>query len=220
MRTKLILLGWIVVVFSCKKKNDVVNPPTPGGGTSTVEDLLMDSVYLYSKEIYFWNNLIPAYDQFNPRQYKGADQLSSAQNVMTPIRNVQPHDRYSFVTTIEESDGIQTGEDRDYGFFVKAASIDVAAPVDSVYWFVNYVYDRSTAGTAGVKRGWIVNKIGGTTLGYNQSSADLLNTTFFGTSATANFEFIKPDKTTTSASLSKSSFTANSVLYKGVINTG
>jgi carboxyl-terminal processing protease len=220
MRTTIILLALSAIAFSCKKKNDSDNTPAPGAGSATAEELLMDSVYLYSKEVYFWNDLIPAYSQFNPRQYKGANELSSAQNVMGAIRNLQPKDRYSFVTTIEESDGIQTGEDKDYGFFVKAASIDVAAPVDSVYWFVNYVYDQSTAGTAGVKRGWIVNKIGGTQLGYDQSSANILNNTFFGTATSAGFEFIKPDKSTATVSLNKSSFTANSVLYKGVINSG
>lgn len=220
MKTKFALLALIVIAFSCKKNNDSDSSPTPGPGNSTAEELLMDSVYLYSKEVYFWNSLIPAYDQFNPHQYKGSSQLNSAQNVMNAIRGLQPKDRYSFVTTIEESDGIQTGEDKDYGFFVKAASVDVVAPVDSVYWFVNYVYDQSTAGAAGVKRGWIVNKIGGAQLGYDQASADILNNTFFGTATSANFEFIKPDKSTATVALSKSSFTANSVLYKAVINSG
>jgi carboxyl-terminal processing protease len=220
MKTNFALIALVVIAFSCKKNNDSGNSPNPGPGNSTAEELLIDSVFLYSKEVYFWNSLLPSYTQFNPRQYKGSSQLNSAQNVMNAIRGLQPNDRYSFVTTIEESDGIQTGEDKDYGFFVKAASIDVVAPVDSVYWFVNYVYDQSTAGAAGVKRGWIVNKIGGTQLGYNQTSADILNNTFFGTATSANFEFIKPDKSNSTAALTKSSFTANSVLYKGVINAG
>jgi len=91
----------------------------------------MDSVYLYSKEVYFWNNRIPSY---GPRQYiyKGSSELNSAENVMDAIRNLQPLDRYSFVTTKEESDGLQTGESKDYGFFVKSAAIDVADPVNSI----------------------------------------------------------------------------------------
>jgi carboxyl-terminal processing protease len=220
MRIKFALIALVAIAFSCKKNNDAGTTPTPDPANSTAEELLMDSVYLYSKEVYFWNSLIPSYSQFNPRQYKGSGELGSAQNVMSAIRSLQVNDRYSFVTTIEESNGIQSGEDKDYGFFVKAASIDVMAPVDSVYWFVNYVYDQSTAGSAGVKRGWIVNKIGGTQLGYNQSGADILNNTFFGSATSASFEFIKPDKSIVTAALSKSSFTSNSVLYKGVINSG
>ena len=220
MRNTFVFFALSLIAFSCKKNKDGGTSPTPDPSNSTAEELLMDSVYLYSKEVYFWNNLIPSYSQFNPRQYKGSSELGSAQNVMNAIRNLQSNDRYSFVTTIEESDGIQSGEDKDYGFFVKAASVDEVAPVDSVYWFVNYVYDQSPAGGAGVKRGWIVNKIGGTPLGYDQASANILNNTFFGAATSANFEFIKPDKSIATAALSKSSFTANSVLYKGVINSG
>jgi carboxyl-terminal processing protease len=219
MRNSLIFSLAAMILFSCKKNrdNDIgTNPP----GVATAEELLMDSVYLYSKEVYFWNDLIPSYSQFNPRQYKGSSQLNSASRVMDAIRKLQSNDRFSFVTTIEESNGIQTGEDKDYGFFVKAASVDVVAPVDSVYWFVSYVYDQSTAGNAGVKRGWIVNKLNGNQLGYNQQSADIINNAFFGKVAAASFEFIKPDNTTVSASLSKTGFTANSVLHRSVISSG
>lgn len=203
-------------VLSCKKNADVVNPVTEG--PASAEELLMDSVYLYSKEVYLWNDLIPSYEQFNPRQYKGTNALSSASRVMESIRGLQANDRFSFVTTKEESDGIQTGEEKDYGFFVKASSIDVSAPIDSVFWFVNYVYDKSTAGAAGVKRGWILNKINGARVGYDQNGSDLLNTTFFGTTSAASFEFVKPDNTSATASLNKTGFQANSVLHRSVIN--
>ena len=221
MKTKLGLVIILVVVsFSCKKKIDSGENMPPPPTASTAEELLMDSVFLYSKEVYFWNDRIPSYDQFNPRQYKGADELKSAQNVMGAIRKLQPLDRYSFVTTQEESDGIQTGQDKDFGFFLKSASVDVAAPLDSIYWFVSYVYDQSTAGAAGVKRGWIINKVNGTQLSYDESGINILNNIFFGAPTTASFEFIKPDKTKVTASLSKSSFQANSVLYKDVLKLG
>ena len=220
MKSKLGLLTVVAILaFSCKKKNESVNTPPPPV-TSTAEELLMASVYLYSKEVYFWNDRISSYDQFNPRQYNGPDEFKSAKNVMGAIRQPQPLDRYSFVTTIEESDGIQTGEDKDFGFFLKSASVDLAAPLDSIYWFVSYVYDKSTAGIAGVKRGWIINKINGMQLGYDEPSINILNNTFFGIVTTANFEFIKPDNSPATASLSKSSFQANSVLYKGVLTPG
>ena len=219
MKAKFFLPALILVlVFSCRKNNDSDGPDVPTGNGSR-EELLMDSVYLFSKEVYFWNDIIPSYDQFRPRMYKGSSELNSAMNVMAAIRELQPNDRFSFVTTLEESEEIQTGEDQDYGFFIKGASIDVAAPMDSIYWFVSYVYDNSTAGVAGVQRGWIVNKINGTQLGYDQASADILNNTFFGNGTTANFEFLKPDNTTATISLTQTSYQANSVLFRGVINT-
>ena len=217
VRLTVLTLTVVAISFSCKKKDNTGNNVPPP--TQDATELLMDSVYLYSKEVYLWNDRMPSYEQFNPRQYKGADELTSAKNVMTGIRKLQPLDRYSFVTTEEESSGLQTGVDKDFGFFVKAAPIDVSEPVDSIYWFVSYVYDKSTAGTAGVERGWIVNKINGAQIRYDQSSINILNNIFFGSATSANFEFIKPDKTTATASLSKSSFVANSVLYKGVLNS-
>jgi C-terminal processing protease CtpA/Prc len=219
MKTKFIVPAFILLLaLSCKKNND--NIPSQPTGNGTEEELLMDSVYLYSKEIYFWNDLIPSYEDFRPRQYKGSNELSSAQNVMGAIRDLQPKDRFSFVTTQEESEAIQTGEDKDFGFFVKAAALDIEEPMDSIYWFVTYVYDQSTAGAAGIERGWIVNKINGSQLNYDQASANLLNSTFFGNDANASFEFIKPDNTAATVSLNKTTFQANSVLHKEVINAG
>ena len=216
---QLLLIGSIIMI-SCKK-NDVPAPnPTPTSSTPTKEDLLRDSVYLYTKEVYLWQDVIPAYDQFKPRQYKGSSELESAQKVMTAIRNLQPLDRFSFVTTQEQSDGLQTGEDADFGFFIKAASIDVVAPVDSVYWFVTYAYAQSPAGNAGVQRGWYISKINGTPIGYDQNSVNILNDVFFGTATSANFEFKKTDGAVSAFNLSKTGFTANSVLYKNVIDAG
>lgn len=207
-----------ILMISCKKKD--VPTPNPPTATPTKEDLLRDSVYLYSKEVYLWHEVIPAYDVFKPRQYKGSTELESAEKVMTAIRNLQPLDRFSFVATKEESGGLQTGEDKDFGFFIKAASVDVVAPVDSIYWFVTYAYAQSSAGQAGVQRGWYISKINGTPMGYDQNSVNILNDVFFGTTTSANFEFKKPDGTTSAVSLSKTSFTANAVLYKNVIDAG
>lgn len=218
VRLTVLTLTVVAISFSCKKKDNTGNNvPSP---TQNATELLMDSVYLYSKEVYFWNDRIPSYSQFNPRQYKRSSELNSAENVMEAIRKLQPLDRYSFVTTKEVSDGLQSGQNKDYGFFVKSAAIDVADPVDSIYWFVSYVYDKSTAGIAGVNRGWIINKINGTQLGYDQPSINILNNTFFSTTTSASFEFIKPDKTGATVTLSKTSFQANSVLYKDVLNSG
>lgn len=208
-------------LFACKKDKAADGNTNTGGGTTTTAqvDLLKDSVYLYSKEVYLWNTVLPSYDQFNPRQYTGSTDEDAATNVMEAIKKLEPLDRYSFVTTKAESDGLETGSDVDYGFFVQPASLDQVLPYDSVYWFVNYVYNASTAGQAGVQRGWYINKINGTQLGYDQSSVDILNNTFFGSANSAAFEFKKPDGSTLSTNLSKTTFTANSVLYKNVFTS-
>ena len=179
-----------------KKNNGSSGLPA---GTDTISaaaklDLLRDSVYLYSKEEYLWHEVIPSYAVFNPRQYTGSTELAAAQNEMAAIRALQPQDNkhsYSFITTQEASDAIQTGNDKDYGFFIKAASVDKALPNDSVYWFVEYVYKSSPSGTAGVQRGWYISKINNTTIGYDNASVAMLNDVFFGTSSnSASFTFL------------------------------
>lgn len=214
------LTSLFVFLASCKK--DLEAPATNNVGSINVSqaDLLKDSLYLFTKEIYLWQDVLPSYEVFNPRQFKGATDLDAASSEMNAVRRLQPLDRFSFVTTKEFSTGLQTGETVNYGFFVKAASADVVGPADSVHWYVEYVFDKSGAGTAGVARGWYVNKINSTALGYNQSSIDLLNSTFFGSGNNALFEFVKPDGSRVTLNLTKTSFTSNSVLYKNTINTG
>lgn len=212
---------FILSITACKKEV-IQNMPAKDTATSSISqaDLLKDSVYLYSKEIYLWHDILPDYDAFNPRQYAGSNDLTSATAVMNAIRSLEPLDRFSFVTTQETSAGLQTGADVDYGFFIKAASVDKAEPLDSARWFVSYVFDKSTAGLAGVKRGWYINKINNTTIDYSQQSIDLLNDVFFGNTNSASFQFVKPDGSTNDASLSKTSFISNSVLYDTVLNAG
>lgn len=58
---------WMLLpfLFSCKKKSSVeidISPPT---GTRT--ELTIDSLYLYAKEIYLWNESLPSYSSFAPR---------------------------------------------------------------------------------------------------------------------------------------------------------
>jgi C-terminal processing protease CtpA/Prc len=224
-KSLLVYLPLGVLLFSaCQKRvEQIATPPqTPGQPvvTTSALDKLRDSVYLFSKEVYLWEDLIPAYEQFNPRQYQGSTELAAASGIMNAIRKLQPLDRFSFVTSRDKSEGLQTGQNVDYGFFVKAASIDVAEPIDSVHWYVTYVYDQSATGRAGVQRGWYINKINGAPLGYDQASITTLNNTFFGATTSASFEFVKPDGTVTAANLSKTSFISNSILYKSVINAG
>ncbi len=210
-----IVCSLLFMADACKKKDsDPVNPIPPV--TATEKDLLADSVYLYTKEVYLWHSVLPGYEQFNPRQYEVSDELTSAQNVMDAIRGEEPLDRYSFVLTQEASDGLQTGSDKDYGFFIQAASLDRELPYDSVHWFVTYVYNGSAAGTAGVQRGWYINKINGTAIGYDDAGVNILNDVFFGTGTSAAFEFVNADGNTVTANLNKTEFTANSVLYNTV----
>jgi carboxyl-terminal processing protease len=211
-KTLLLALVFTSILFSCKKKDT----PTPPATTATENDLVADSAFLYSKEVYFWNTIIPDYSTFKPRQYEtSGDEVSSANNVLGAIAKLQPLDRFSFATTIEESTGIQTGQSLDWGFFVKPAYINST----DIKWYITYTYSLSDAGQKGVKRGWILNKINGTSIAYDNTSIDLLNNLFFGTTTSSTIEFLKPDNTTVSITVNKTDFQANSVLYSNIITT-
>ncbi len=227
IKNLLILCTCIVILFtqSCKKKDGMGSPTPQVDSTKTASklDLLRDSIYLYTKEVYLWHEVLPSYGAFNPRQYTGATDLEAAKNEMAAIRSFQPEDKrhsYSFVTTTAGSNAIQTGEDQDYGFFIKAGSVDKVAPYDSVYWYVEYVYKNSPSGLGGVQRGWYISKINNTSIGYDNASVKLLNDVFFGTGSTANFEFTKSDGSTVNLTLNKATYTANSVLYTNVFTNG
>ncbi len=218
----LLIPAALVFAPSCKKKDKITPPPVVNTDTAKI-DLLRDSLYLYTKEVYLWHEVIPSYAVFDPRHYTGATELAAAKNEMAGIRALQPQDNkhgYSFVTTQDESNAIQTGQDVDYGFFIKAASLDKALPYDSVYWFVEYVYKNSPSGLAGVQRGWYISKINNSKIGYDNASFDILNGIFFGNTTTATFTFTKQDGSTADVNLTKGSFTSNSVLYTNVITDG
>jgi C-terminal processing protease CtpA/Prc len=220
-----ILVTATLFTTSCKKNDTVATPSTTTDTLTTAArlDLLRDSVYLYSKEIYLWHEVIPSYAVFNPRQYTGTTELAAAKNEMAGIRALQPQDNkhsYSFVTTQEASNAIQSGNSKDYGFFIKSAAVDKSLPYDSVYWYVEYVYKNSPAGTAGVQRGWYISKINNNAIGVDNASVTLLNDIFFGTPVSASFTFTKTDGSTVNLDLAKGSFTANSVLYTDVITDG
>ncbi len=215
----------LLLAPSCKKKDGTLTPPPAGTNPPTASelDLLRDSVYLFTKEVYLWHEVIPSYDVFNPRNFTGSTDLEAAQNEMAGIRSLQVEDNkhaYSFVTTQDASDAIQTGQDKDFGFFIKAASLDKAMPYDSVYWFVEYVYKNAPSGVAGVERGWYISKINNSNIGYDNASINILNDVFFGNTNSANFTFTRQDGSTVELDLTKNSFISNSVLYTNVITNG
>lgn len=216
----------ILMAVSCKKNNPAPIPPPPivdPVPTASAKDLLLDSLYLFTKEVYLWHEVIPSYTAFNPRQFTGSTDLIAAQNEMKAIRALQPQDNkhsYSFVTTQASSDAIQTGNNQDYGFFIKAASLDKALPYDSVYWYVEYVYKNSPSGIAGVQRGWYISQVNNSPIGYDNAGVKILNDVFFGTGTSASFTFTKSDGSTVALNLTKGAFTANSVLYTDVITNG
>ena len=116
-RTSLLCLIAAVVTifsFSCKK---VVDGPSDGDGTGSETDpyygnytftkSLYDSLYMYAKAFYLWNNDLPTFGKFNPKQYQNADSLTGLKKELyaftqIPI-NAETNEPYEYTTYSGES---------------------------------------------------------------------------------------------------------------------
>jgi len=80
LRYLLMLLAILVSSFVACKKNDVkpgTEPESPTTGTR--QEFTLDSIYLYAKYTYLWNDVFPDYNTFNPRRFTtaGTDLLNA-----------------------------------------------------------------------------------------------------------------------------------------------
>lgn len=203
----LFLLGTIAA--SCKKSDPVVNNPIPGGGgnvaSGTRSQQTLDSLFLYAKQIYFWNDALPDYNSFNPRQYSSqslpldnynAELYALSQIKINPATG-KPYEyfgdgapKYSYIQDLtlvnpSASSSINTanvdteGNGNDIGirpiFYLSSNSLNGPYQL-----FVTAVYQNSPAEAAGVKRGWVITKVNGQAIGtsYNaeqKNVTDALN---------------------------------------------
>ena len=66
-----ILIGSLFLATACKKEPKVtpVPPVIPIPAAANREELTKDSIFLYAKETYYWNDALPTYDVFKPRTF-------------------------------------------------------------------------------------------------------------------------------------------------------
>ncbi|GAB3906305.1 S41 family peptidase [Mucilaginibacter boryungensis] len=209
---------------ACKKhKVDPVGPDAPG---STI-DLIRDSIFLYSKEAYYWADGLPDYATFQPRTIAGStDQASVTAEVniisqykINPATNL-PYEyvansggqaKYSFIDGGQTSTALG-GTKADFGFAITAIS--------NTDFRVRYVYSTGPAGVAGLHRGEQIVTING------RSNLDL--------SVTADYNFVinalgtspmsitlkKADGSTYGVTLNSTSYTVNPVLLYKIFDLG
>ena len=86
---------WILIPFlytllltacSPKDKNNSVTPPPDA--SSSAQQLLADSLYMYAKQIYYWNTSLPDSSSFHPRSYAQSDTLSGLENELFAITQI------------------------------------------------------------------------------------------------------------------------------------
>ncbi len=180
------ILAISLLYTSCKKDND-----------SEVE-IVNREIYKLMNDIYLWFSHLPTVD---PKSF------SSPYELMDALR-YKELDRWSFVMTKEEyNQYFVQGEMAGHGFLLSkddAENIRVA-----------FVYRSTQAYANGVRRGWIIKKVNGTSVNSN-NVIDLLGPNEIGINNT--IEFINNTGTTVTLSLTKEVLKITPVLYSEVIS--
>ncbi|MBD0284626.1 MAG: hypothetical protein ICV79_04290 [Flavisolibacter sp.] len=207
MKNPLIILGTLLICFfaSCKKeRGETVTSTTSQTPTA---DPLKDSALLFSRELYLWYNQIPS--SFNARSYEDLNKL------MTAIRQYSqetgysnPVDRWSFAMKQTEWNDISSGIAGDLGlnvFFKEEGDLRV-----------RYVEQASPAGKAGIRRGWRITKIIGSTNITTANSNTIVQNVY--NSNSTSFTFQKPDNSTVDLTLNAATYQENPFLLDTVYN--
>ncbi|RYY09611.1 MAG: hypothetical protein EOO04_38135, partial [Chitinophagaceae bacterium] len=174
-----------------------------------VNDKIKDTVLGYSQDIYLWFEQIPS--TFKPRTY------ADPNKIMTAIREYsvepgfsKPVDRWSFAMKKAEWDDVSSGIAGDFG-------IDVVFRVEGDLR-VKSVEKESPAGKAGVRRGWRITKLNGSSNITSGNSSAIIDAVFYSNSTI--FEFQKPDGTSITSTLAATSYQQNPIFLDTVYTAG
>ncbi|MFD2288717.1 hypothetical protein GJU39_05375 [Pedobacter petrophilus] len=217
----------IGLFMACKKDSAAPEPP-PVTATATRDELTKDSIFLYTKELYYWNTSLPTYDAFKPRSFSSNEaelyaltQFSSDPSTGRPYEYVNGtgKPKYSFfeeVTTAGKVAALKAdvnGTANDYGF-----SLNYQTTTDLR---VKYVYPNSPAGLQGLTRGCRITSINGrTNLTYSNATINFLNDAIFGTNPSIALTFVGLDNVTKTVTVSSASYTENPILFTNVYTVG
>lgn len=243
------LVLFVIMAFGACKKSKVTpepDPTTSSAGSNTKQtatsnrrELTSDSIFLYAKQIYYWNTTLPDYDTFDPRSYRtlGTD-LANYNNELFNITKYSTYEtvpgsnspKYAYIADDKTSNGNQaslsgteasvdltdTGYDMGFLFF----SYNGTNSNYEVY--VNAVYPNSPAAKAGITRGTKLTKIGNLPIGTNfNAQVAAINGILNNTVTSALFSGIRPDGTTfTDVLLTVTKYTSSPVYSSKVINQG
>lgn len=210
----LMLLGMgLATQFLIGCKRDVMpqlERPDPG---NTQENLLKDSVYIYTYFFYLWQEELP--DRFATRNYNSADAVLEALKsyAKDPLGN--PYDRFSFLDrTGTVSAEIQQGMAGSLGFDVRYQS-------DSEL-YVKKVDLQSPAHAAGIRRGWRILAINGNSdLSLASMQRDNFSFLFDALDgSTISLALQKPDGEEVSVDLSRAQYQIQPILAHRIYTVG
>ncbi|MES2645948.1 MAG: S41 family peptidase [Bacteroidota bacterium] len=224
-KTVLSIFGVVLVsLTACKKEKDDIaaTPPPVATPTDSVPGLSMsvlkDSMLYYSRDIYLWNEQIPA--SFATSSFADPEKL------MTGIRAYSKEsgfpsavDRWSFAMKQKDWDNMSEGlnllmddheSQGDFGFtvfFLEDGDLRV-----------RLVEPNSPAGIKGIHRGWKIIKINSSTNITVANANFIIKNIYESTAATITFE--KPDGTKEVITLAADHYTEKPVYLDSVYTVG
>jgi len=242
------LLGFVFLLgfYSCKKNNVEATDNNTGRtttvpATGTRQQQTLDSLFLYAKQIYYWNDVIPEYSAFNPRQFTknsaDIDNLYDELNAFTMLK-INPatgkayeyygdgDPKYSYISDLTEANPSASASINDKGNVdTEGNGNDVGIrPVFYTYrnstaydLIVTAVYPGSSAAKAGVQRGWHIQKINGSTVGANYNTESSMVTAAFDAASIKIEGVNSADQVPFSLTLTKTSYKSSPVYTSKVI---
>ena len=203
-KSLLSLIILFTLAVACKKSKD------GGGGTNpVVRDKIKDTAIDIARDIYLWYEQIPT--SFDAQAYADPDKI------MTAIRQYSKEpgfsnavDRWSFAYKQADWDNVSSGVAKDFGlsvFFKDEGDLRV-----------KYVEKNSPAFLAGIRRGWRITKLNGST-NITTGNANFIIEAVFNSNATS-FSFLKPDATTVDLTLNSATYQSDPFLLDTIYNVG
>jgi len=246
-----VFILFVGVLAACKKNNSEDTAATPAVTTTGVpstgsrKQLTLDSIFLYAKQIYFWNAQLPEYSVFNPRQYstKSLD-LDNYDDELYAISQI-PKDpttgtvyeyygdgypKYSYINDITQNNPDATAnvnnkasvDTEGNGFDIGIRPIfyltSTSGTTGSFVLLVTAVYPGSSAAANGVQRGWQIQKINGVAISgknYSSENAAIVSSLDASSVKLEGINFL--DSTPFSVTLTKTSYKSSPVYTSSVI---
>lgn len=226
------ILLLVTIFASCKKDKIDINQPTL---TTDRSELTKDSVFLYAKEVYLWNNTLPTYSVFKPRGFNSSsNQLDNFNELLLRItkysnyENVQGYPNEIKYSYIDDSDlnGQIARLDKSYidldgkGNDIGYSLLTVRNGNNFAIYF-RYASPGSPAYLAGLRRGDYINEINGVRFGtnYRDEIGNLL-TILNSDPSTIRLGGVKRNGTPYNVTLNKSSYNSSPIYKDSVLTIG
>lgn len=250
MRNLIILFSLLTLFAACEKEPAVIQQTNTSPSTATApangsrRQLTLDSIFLYAKEVYYWNNAIPSYETFNPRSYTSGANISSYQLALFNLSqySINPatgkpyefvanssganagYPKYSYIKDQGSANPLAYIPDLQGSVDIEGNGYDTGISFSAIGTSSSYevrvksVSPGSPAGQAGLSRGDIITRINNTPVGSNYNS----EITLINSAVSASSVRLTGKKISGAAfdlTLSRSSYKSSPVYKDTIIST-